>query len=440
MAKSKKSKLVDENSFYYNNETLELIRDNPHALGWIAGRTKLTKLHSEWIKYIWCSGKSVALMAHRGSYKSTAIVCVGAVWYMLFNPDARIAIVRKTYADAVDATATIAKIMEMPAIRELFKFAQGEYPDFTKKREGAISFTFKKTVTPEGSVTAFGLNSPITGRHFDIIICDDISTLKDRLYRAEREFTKNMWRELCTNIIDRGKPCCYIGTPWAKDGVEEIIPKPKKYSIYDCDLITPEELETIRSSTTPSLYSANYELEFVSSEDALFNDPVTDDWRTNDIEIVRAHIDSAYGGGDFNALTIAAKRKDGMIQVVGFTYKGSIAECIDDIADKCKLYRVKKIFTEKQSDRGWTAKMLRDKGLIVNEYDENLKKEHKIATYVYEQWPKLLWAPETDDEYLSQIVDWTAESKNHDDAPDSLASLCRQCFSTKGARSERWKL
>lgn len=84
--------------------------------------------------------------------------------------------------------------------------------------------------------------------------------------------------------------------------------------------------------------------------------------------------------------------------------------------------------------------MLRDRGLIVNEYDENLKKQHKIATYVFEQWPKLLWAPETDDEYLSQIVDWTAESKNHDDAPDSLASLCRQCFSTKGARSERWKL
>jgi hypothetical protein len=419
---------------------LEKIADQPHIIGWIAGRTKLTPLHSDWIKYIWTSGKSVSLMAHRGSYKSTAIVMIGAVWYMLFNPDVRIAVVRKTYADAVDATATIAKIMEMPEIRELFRFAHGTYPEFTKRREGAISFNFKKTVTPEGSVTAYGLNSPLTGRHFDFILCDDISTLKDRLYRAEREYTANIWRELATNIIDRGKSCCYIGTPWAKEGVEAIIPPPKKYSVHDCNLISPQELEQIRSTTTPALYSANYELKFVSDEDALFSDPQTDNWKTTDIEIVRAHVDSAYGGGDFNALTIAARRKDGTIQVVGFTYKGAISECIDEIADVCKRYKVRKVFVEKQSDRGWTAKMLRDRSLIVQEYDENLKKEHKIATYVYEVWQRLVWAPETDDEYLIQITDWTADSKNHDDAIDSLASLCRQCFSTKGARAERWRL
>lgn len=440
MAKSKKSKLVDENSYYYNNETLELIRDNPHALGWIAGRTKLTKLHSEWIKYIWCSGKSVALMAHRGSYKSTAIVCVGAVWYMLFNPDARIAIVRKTYADAVDATATIAKIMEMPAIRELFKFAQGEYPDFTKKREGAISFTFKKTVTPEGSVTAFGLNSPITGRHFDIIICDDISTLKDRLYRAEREFTKNMWRELATNIIDRGKPCCYIGTPWAKDGVEEIIPKPKKYSIYDCDLITPEELETIRSSTTPSLFAANYELSFVADEDALFSEPQFDTWQTSGIESVKAQIDAAYGAGDTCALTIMARRNDGKLQAIGFCSKLSISEWMPRVVELCRLYKVRRIYVEKQSDRGWTHSMLKKEGINAVEYSEDTKKQHKISTFLYEVWPNLVWSPESDDDYMVQIQDWTAESKALDDAPDSAASLIRACFSKKGMRSERWKL
>jgi hypothetical protein len=111
-----------QNKFYYNEESLQLLCDNPHAIGWIAGRTKLTALHSQWIKYVWLSGKSVALMAHRGSYKSTAIVVIGAVWYMLMNPDIRIAIVRKTFSDAADAVSTIAKIMEMPEIRELFKF------------------------------------------------------------------------------------------------------------------------------------------------------------------------------------------------------------------------------------------------------------------------------------------------------------------------------
>jgi hypothetical protein len=420
---------------------LDLIAKQPHIIGWIAGRDKLTPLHSEWIKYIWTSGKSVSLMAHRGSYKSTAIVVIGAVWYMLFNPDIRIAVVRKTYADAVDATATIAKIMEMPEIRELFRFAHGEYPEFTRRREGTISFNFKKTVTPEGSVTAYGLNSPLTGRHFDFILCDDISTLKDRLYRAEREYTMNIWRELSTNIIDRGHACCYIGTPWSPQGVESIIPPPKKYSIHDCNLISLQELEQIRATTTPSLFAANYELEFRADDDALFKDPIYSKWQAEEIETVRAQIDAAYGMGDTCALTISARRKNtGIIQMAGFTSKLSIAEWMPKVAELCRLYKVRKVYVEKQSDRGWTASMLKKEKLNVCEYSEDTKKQHKISTFLYEIWPSIEWAPESDDEYMEQIVDWTAEAKTLDDAPDSAASLCRACFSKRGMHSERWRL
>lgn len=402
----------------FTREHLTLIRDNPHVLGWMAGKTKLKAIHSKWIKYIWTSKKSVALMAHRGSYKSTAIVFIGTVWYLLFNPDARIAIIRKTYRDAADAVATIAKIMEMPIIRELFKFAHGEYPEFTQKKEGAVTFSFKKQATLEGSITAFGIASPLTGRHFDFILADDISTLKDRLSKAEREFTKNIWRELITNIIDRGKPCCFVGTPWAKEGVESIIPKPLKFSINDCDLISPEELEQIRSTTTPSLFAANYELEFVADDDALFKDPNYDEWQTSDIGPVVAHVDAAYGGDDFIAVTIGAERKGdkGIVQMVGFTYSGAISEWVPQISDILRLYKARKVYVEKQSDRGWTASMFRTQGFSVMEYDENMKKEHKIATYLYEVWPRIVWAKETDDEYMSQVVDWTALTKGHDDA------------------------
>jgi hypothetical protein len=431
---------ANNTQFYFDHETLELIRDNPHALGWICGYTKLTPLHSEWVKHIWVAGKSVSLMAHRGSFKSTSIVYIGTLWYLLFNPNARIAIVRKTYADAADATETIAKLFDNPTVRELFKFAHGSYPEFTKRKEGVVTMSFKEFNTPEGSLNAFGIASPFTGRHFDFILCDDISTLKDRLSKAEREFTKNIWRELSTNVINRGCPCCYVGTPWAREGVEEIIPEPKKYSIYDCNLITPAELEQIRSTTTPALFAANYELKFVADDDALFKDPQYDNWHTSDIESVRGQIDAAYGGSDFCALTFAARRKDGKLQMIGFTHRGAIAEWIPRVVELCKLYRVKKVFVEKQSDRGWTASMLRKEHVNVSEYDENLKKQHKIATFLYELWPRIVWAPETDDEYLSQVIDWTAEAKANDDAPDSASSLIRACYSTKGARLGRWTL
>ena len=410
-----KGKPVPVHSFY-TAEHLAAIKEYPHLIGHIAGRDKLTPLHSEWIKYIWTGGLRQSLMAHRGSFKSTAIGVIGSVWHLLFHPEDRIFIVRKTYQDACDTVSTIAKVMDQPEIRELFLFAHGTYPDFDMRREGKISFTFKKSKTPEPSVMAFGLSSPFTGRHCDFLLCDDISTLKDRLSKAEREFTKQMWFELSTNIIDRGKPCCYIGTPWHPDGVESLIPKPKMYSVYDCGLISPMELAEIKAGTTPALFAANYELKFVAADDALFKDPQIGKWRAEGASMIRAHVDAAYGMSDLCALTIGSYIDGKNIQYVGFAAKVHIKDWIPFIASMMGKYKAKKIYVEKQSDRGMTASLLRNAGLSVVEYDENLNKQHKIAAYLYEIWPRLTFSDDTDDAYLQQITDWTPESKEHDDA------------------------
>lgn len=437
MAKTKN----EPTHYFWTQQHLEAIRENPHILSWIVGKEKHTEIHSHWIKYIWTSKKSVALNAHRGSYKSTAISCIGSVWYLLFNPEARIFIVRKTFADAVDSVNTIAKIMEQKEVRELFFFAHGEYPDFRVRREGKVEFTFKHNSTPEPSVMAFGLNSPFTGRHADFILCDDISTLKDRLSKAEREFTKQIWRELSTNIIDRGKPCCYIGTPWHKDGVESIIPKPLQFSIHECNLMSEAEVEYARSQTTPALFAANYELKFAADDDALFKDPVYGEWPLENMETPYAQVDAAYGGDDLCAFSMASRhKKTGKIYVKGWTYKGTIVDFIPFIAEKMRLHKCRKIAVELNPDKGYTATLLRAEGLSVHEYTEGVNKQHKIATYLYEAWPNMIFSPECDDTYMGQIVDWTALSKEHDDSPDSLASLCRFKFSSKSAKNERWLL
>ena len=178
----------------YTVEHLAAIKENPHIISWILGKDNHSQVHSEWIRFIWGTGKSVSLNAHRGSYKSTAIALIGSIWYMLFHPEVRICLVRKTYEDAAKGVNAIAQMMESPEIRELFRFAHGEYPDFRMRREGRIDFTFRKSKTPEGSVTGLGVNGNFTGKHFDFILVDDILTIKDKLSRAEREFTKVMWR------------------------------------------------------------------------------------------------------------------------------------------------------------------------------------------------------------------------------------------------------
>ena len=48
----------------------------------------------------------------------------------------------------------------------------------------------------------------------------------------------------------------------------------------------------------------------------------------------------------------------------------------------------------------------------------------KIETYLREAWGRIVFLEGTDREYLDQILDYT-EYAEHDDAPDSAATMCR---------------
>ena len=51
----------------------------------------------------------------------------------------------------------------------------------------------------------------------------------------------------------------------------------------------------------------------------------------------------------------------------------------------------------------------------------------KIATYLKAIWKDITWVDGTDMDYLEQICDYT-EDAEHDDAPDSAASLARLVY------------
>ena len=438
---AKKSDFINRGSGYFTSEHLRIIWENPHILGWMAGYKDLTEVHSEWVKYIWYSGANNSLWAHRGSYKTSGVTVIGAVHNMLFYPDRTRMIVRKSHTEAVDTVADIAKIMRLPEIRELFNFAHGEFPEFTLERvgEGKIDFNFRKKASIAPSIIGMGSSSPLTGKHADFVLGDDISTLRDRLSRAEREYSKHVWRELITNVVNRTGNCCYIGTPWHPDGIESIIPPPLKFDHKKTGLITPEKLAELKTLTTPTLFSCNYELEFVADENALFKNPQYAPWDWNGCERPRGQLDAAFGGGDFNAFTVMSRRADGKLQAAGWVYKGVVGEWLPFIKQKVREYKIARVYVESNADKGWSDKELKNLGIPVTPYHEDTKKEHKIATYLWEIWPDLYFhEDDTDPMYLSQIVDWSYDGKSFDDAPDSIASLSRQYYSKKASMLNRW--
>lgn len=58
-------------------------------------------------------------------------------------------------------------------------------------------------------------------------------------------------------------------------------------------------------------------------------------------------------------------------------------------------------------------------------YSETMNKYIKISTYLRSEWSRIVWLEDTDPEYINEILEYN-EFADHDDSPDSAASLIRR--------------
>jgi len=427
----------DWRKWFCTDETVKIIAKEPHKLGWLIGYEDLVPLHSEWIKYIWDTNENRALQAFRGSYKSSSISVTGAIRWMLFRPNDRILLTRKTYTAAYEVVKSISQAMQLQQILELFKFVHGKYPVPVVDREGSLRYSFKSTITPEGNMTASGIDVK-TGSHYEKIIWDDGVTIRDRISKAERLRTIEMLREILTNIIDPGHGVGMIGTPWHREDAWKIVRSFCPIAQYPLSqygiqhgIITQDEINRKKKTTTPYLYAANYELELGKDESLLFTDPIMSNGWNYNVRGVVAHVDAAYDGDCFCALTIVSKLRgngeETYYQAVGFTYNGNIINWYDEIYRLCQKYNVECLYEETNADKGMSARDLSARGINMRTYSEGMNKHIKISTILFKVWEYIEWAPDTDDEYMTQVMDYKAGIKP-DDAPDSAASLFREAF------------
>lgn len=430
---------------------LHQFRHEPHRIGWLMGKTLLTPLHSKWIKELWDLEKHTGLQGHRGSYKTTGPVIVGSVYWLLFHPNARIAICRKTKTDANKTLRAIKEGMKVPAIRELFKIAHGSYPEFVTEKEDELTFTFKTEATVEGNVSGYGVESAMTGLHFDKVLCDDIVGKDDRYSEATRKKARMFYEELVTNIIDPGKQVMHNGTPWHKkdawelyeDLVKKGIAEPlKKYDCFSTGILSEKALEDKRSTTSPSLFAANYLLKHQASDDALYASPSYSPlWYYGQRAQVYAHLDAAFGGDCFNGFTIGQKLDIGEIQVIGAAWEGHVSKHYATILEWFKTYKVTDFLMEENADKGFTGREImqkaREAGLNIkfHPYHEWQNKTHKMSTLPKYHWNNLRFVNKPSDLYIGHICDWQ-EGAIPDDALDSLASLLRFGYGQLNDNSE----
>lgn len=406
---------------------LDLIIDEPVTIGHWLGFNDLTELHNNWMKMMMFSAEDVTLLAHRGSYKTTCLSIVLAL-LMLIKPNILIIFFRKTDTDVKEVIKQVAKILKSDVFIFLCQKLYGI--DLQLTEESSFNLTTNLVASNRGAsqLVGLGIKSSITGKHGDLIITDDIVNLKDRVSKAERDLTKLAYMEL-QNIKNRGGRMLNTGTPWHKEDAITGMPNKHIHDCYNTGLITRPTLEEIRQSMTPSLFAANYELKHIADGDALFTNPTF----TNKVELIyngQCHIDASYGGADGTAFTIVKKTEDGFV-VFGKRWNKHVDDCLNEIKLLKEKYQGGTISCEKNADKGYLAKELRKQNHPVHEYSEKMNKFIKITTYLRSNWGKITFLEDTDPEYINEILDYT-EDAEHDDAPDSLASILRKLTDNKG--------
>lgn len=404
------------------NDVLSLLWNEPYKIGHWVGFADLTELHNKWLRSFLYAKEDQTLLAHRGSYKTTDLSLFLAL-HIIENPNENVIFFRKTDTDVTEVVRQSQKILNTTVLKKLVYTLYGVDLILTKETDSEIDTNLKTSTKGASQIIGLGIGTSITGKHGDIIVTDDIVNLKDRVSRAEREKTKIQYMEL-QNIKNRNGRFINTGTPWHKEDAISIMPNVHKFDCYSTGLIDRPVLESLRQSMSDSLFAANYELKHIADKDSMFQNPQF----TADERLIfggAAHIDAAYDGEDGTAYTIIKELPNGKIVGFGKRWNKHVDDCLKEIGVWHSRFKAGSIACEKNADKGYLAKELRRLGYFVDPYNESMNKFVKISTYLRRSWKNIVWLEDTDPEYINEILDYS-EFAEHDDSPDSAASLIRR--------------
>ena len=383
-------------------------------------------MHNRWIIDMIRGTQDKTLQAHRGSYKTTCVSIALACIFVLL-PNKKTLFLRKTDADVKEVIRQVRNILLSPPMQEAARLIHGKDMVLITQTASELSSNLPGDSKGTSQIVAMGINGSITGKHFDRIFTDDIVNVQDRTSKAERDRTKIVYQELQI-IRNRGGRIFNTGTPWHKEDCFSLMPNIERHDCYSTGLISKEQLQIIREAMTASLFAANYELRHIASDDVIFTSPQTGaDPALAEQGI--CHIDASYGGEDGTAFTICRK-SGGKYYIYGRLWQKHVDDCLPEIIRLRNAFNAGIIYCERNADKGYLAKALRDKGERADTYHEKMNKFVKITSYLKSEWKNVVFVAGTDAEYINQICDYT-ENAEHDDAPDSAASIVRKLWNKK---------
>lgn len=296
--------------------------------------------HKEVFDFLLKPGERKLVLLPRNSFKSTILGVAYPLWRLAQDPNLRILLDSRTVDRAKLNLAAIKEHIERNArFREVF----GDWKHIPGWRETSLTLPHRTAKHREPSIMCGGIDAPVTGGHYELIIVDDLhdetnSNTQSQLAKAVLHY------KTLDPILSPGGQIIVIGTRWHREDTYAHILEEHKVTgrwqilqraAYNPDgtlwfpqLLTREFLEEKRARLGPYLFSAQYLLQAIAQEDQRFL-PAWIQYR--DIQLIAAEgkVQLSVDGGPGFPVSITTTVDPAISQTKGSDYTGIVTVATD---------------------------------------------------------------------------------------------------------------
>lgn len=278
--------------------------------------------------------------------------------------------------------------------------------------------------------------SSLRGRHPKLAIMDDPVTPEDTRDSARRR-VRVVYDELykiCKNIVVIGQPVHKFDLY----GDLRPILRKKEFPYGSIPELDPDITAMRTAGITEETIQASYFLNVTSDQKNPFDNlRFVDEYPLGDSV---GFIDPSQRGIDYTSLSIGRGYFDG-IAIQGFAWKRGWDHCVEQIAEACKTFRVKKLGFETnglgEQPLVLLRQALRAKGLTIEVVGRDSTGNKHSRILAAGNFAHLIHLSRRSDKVYQDLVTRYEYGVEHDDPPDSLASLLAWMGLIKGKETGR---
>jgi predicted phage terminase large subunit-like protein len=312
--------------------------------------------HEEWINFME-SNPYTLLLAPRGAGKSTICTVAYSVWKSLMDRQSRILIVSNTFDQSASFGREVKSYLESDNIQERFG-------DLESIPWSPHELRLQNHAGKESNITTLGVNGSVLGRHFSMILLDDIADEENTSTKGQRDKLLSWFQKTLIPTLNPGGSIHAIGTVFHRDDIYSFLQadpsfKTKVYDAedYNGNLLWPERLneeflKNRKSQMGEVLYNLQYRNKIISDETSIFKEIYFKYYSQlpQDLDYYQA-IDLASETGDYFVICTIGKAPDSGFYYIIDIDRGhySLRQQFEHIIQKAEIYHPIKIAIETNS-------------------------------------------------------------------------------------------